>query len=131
MDTRTFVVYFGMPTLFIMLSMTAVGWVNSAQNRKFVQKLFIWVTGWSLFGCSVAILLAVTAGIMNTDFVASHASLVWPFCLSLGALNDSPTFGASLLVVGIMGLVNGLYYALLAALTWKIIAALPKKSRPE
>jgi hypothetical protein len=131
MDTRTFFVYFGIPTLFIMLCMTVVGWVSSTQNMKFVQKLSRWVIAWSLFGCSVAILLAVTAGIMNTDFVYNHASLVWPFCLSLAAFNDGPHSGAELLVVGIMGIINGLYYALLAGLTWKIFQALPKKSRVE
>jgi hypothetical protein len=111
--------------------MSAVGWIDSKRSKRFVQNPLKWVTGWTLFGCAVAILLAVTAGIMNTDFVYNHASLVWPFCLSLAALNDSPSLGLGLMVVGIMGIMNGLYYALLAALTWKIIQALPKKSHPE
>jgi hypothetical protein len=131
MDIRTAFTYFGVPTLFIMLCMTAVGWVGSMGNIRFIQKLSRWATAWAVLGCLLAISLAVTAEIMNTDFVYNHASLVWPFCLSLAALNGSPPFSASLLVVGIMGIINGLYYALLATLTWKIVRALPKKSRAE
>ena len=98
---------------------------------KFVQKLFKWVTGWGLSGCFLAILLAVTAWWMNTDFVYSHATLVWPFCLSLAALDGHPPIGVGLLLVCMMGVMNGLYYALMAGLTWKIIQLLPKKSRFE
>jgi hypothetical protein len=68
---------------------------------------------------------------MNTDFVYNHASLVWPFCLSLAALNGGSSISSILLVLGLMGIINGLYYALIAALTWKIIQSIPQKSRPE
>src|SRR5258708_14790872 len=131
MDTRSFFIYFGSPTLFIMLCMTAVGWVSSTKNKKSAQKLFKWVTGWGVLGCFLAILLAVTAWVMNTDFVYSHASLIWPFCISLAALDGHPPVGVGLLLVCMMGVMNGLYYALLAALTWKIIQLLPKRSRLE
>ena len=112
-----------------MLCMTAVGWVSSITNRKFVQKLFKWVAGCSTLGCFLAISLAITAWVMNTDFVYSHASIVWPFCLSLAALDGHPPVAVAILLVCLMGVMNGLYYALLAALTWKIIQLLPKKSR--
>jgi len=131
MGARAFFIYFGLPTLFITLCMTAVGWVSSITNRNFVQKLFKWVTGWGALGCFLAISLAVTAWVMNTDFVYSHASIVWPFCLSLAALDGHPSVGVGLLIVCLMGVMNGLYYALVAALSWKIIRVLPKASRPE
>jgi hypothetical protein len=75
--------------------------------------------------------LAITAWAMNTDFVYSHASLVWPFCLSLAALDGHPSVGIGLLLVCLMGVMNGLYYAVMAALAWKITQLLPKKSRLE
>jgi hypothetical protein len=130
-DTRAFFIYFGLPTVFLMLCMTAVGWVSSVTKRKFVQKLFKWATRWGALGCFVAMSLAVTSWVMNTDFVYSHASIVWPFCLSLVALDGHPSVRVGLLLVCLMGIMNGLYYALIAACTWKIIQLLPKKSRLE
>ncbi|HWX54940.1 MAG TPA: hypothetical protein VN176_10165 [Verrucomicrobiae bacterium] len=124
-------VYFAVPTLFIMLCMAAVGWVSLKTNRKFFLKPFQWVLGWGALGCFLAISLAVTALIMNTDYVYNHASLVWPFCLSLAALDGDPSIGTSLVLVFIMGAINGVYYACMAALIWTIIQLLPKKSRSE
>jgi hypothetical protein len=125
MDTNHLFIYFALPTFFIMLCMTVVGWVSSAMKRRIVQKLFRWVSGWSVVGCFLAILLACTAWVMNTDFVYSHASIVWPFCLSLAALDGHPSIGVGVLLVCMMGVMNGLYYALMAALTWKIVRILP------
>jgi hypothetical protein len=127
MDTRAFFVYLGVPTLFIMLCMTAVGWVSFIANRKFVRKLFKWVTGWAALGYFLAISLAIAAWVMNTDFVYRHASMVWPFRLSLIVLDARPSVGAGLLIICLMGVMNGLYYALMAALTWKIIQLLPDR----
>jgi hypothetical protein len=131
MDTRGFFIYFGLPTLFIMLCMTAAVRVSSITNEKLVQKLFKWVAGWGALGCFLAMFLAVTAWVMNTDFVYSHASIVWPFCLSLVALDGHPSLGVGLLLVCLMGVMNGLYYALMAALTWRIVRWFPKRPRPE
>ena len=131
MDTRALFIYFGLPTLFIMLCMTAVGWVSSITHMKILQKLFRWAGGWGALGCFLAISLAVTAWVMNTDFIYNRASIVWPFCLSLAALNGHPSVEVGLLLVCLMGVMNGLYYALIAALTWKIIQMLSKKSRLE
>jgi hypothetical protein len=131
MGTRAFFAYFGPPTLLIMLCMTAVGWFSSISNRKFVQKLSKWVTRWGAVGFCLAMFLAVTAWVMDTDFVYSHANIVWPFCLSLGALDGHPSLGFGLLLVCLMGVINGVYYALMAALTWKIIQFLAEKSRFE
>ncbi|MGA9571398.1 MAG: hypothetical protein WBS17_15025 [Candidatus Acidiferrales bacterium] len=61
---------------------------------------------------------------MNTDLVYNHANLIWPFCLSLAALNGHPPVGVGLLVVGLMGVINGVYYGVLAALTWKLVRLL-------
>jgi hypothetical protein len=127
MDTRAFFVYLGVPTLFIMLCMTAVGCVSFTANRKFVRKLFKWVTGWGALGYLLAISLAIAAWVMNTDFVYRHASMVWPFRLSLIVLDGRPSVGAGLLLICLMGVMNGLYYALMAALTWKIIQLLPNR----
>ena len=82
--------------------MIGVGWVGSKQKRRFVQRPVKWATGWGLLGCFIAILLAVVALVMNTDFVYNHASLVWPFCLSLAALNDRPSISGIILVVGMI-----------------------------
>jgi uncharacterized membrane protein len=131
MDAATFFTYFGIPTLFILLCMGFVGWIRSKLTKKdFAAKPLKWVGAWCLVGCVIAILLAIIAGIMNTDFVYNHASLVWPFCLSLGALDGHPSLGVGALVVGFMGLMNGLYYTLLAGVTLIVRWALPTKSRP-
>jgi hypothetical protein len=127
MDTKAFFVYLGVPTLFIMLCMTAVGWVSFIANRKFVRKLFKWITGWGALGCFLAIFLAIAAWVMNTDFVYRHASMVWPFRISLIVLDGRPSVGAGLLLICLMGVMNGLYYALMAALTWKVIQLLPNR----
>jgi len=82
-------------------------------------------------GCLVAMSLAVTAWGMNTDFVYSHASIVWPFALSLAALDSHPSVRVALLLFCLMGVMNGLYYAFIAACTWKIVQLLPRKSRLE
>jgi hypothetical protein len=129
MDTRTFFGYLGLPTLVIMLCMSAVGWVSFSGNRKFVRRLFKWVTGWGALGCLLAISLAIAAWVMNTDFVYRHASMVWPFRLSLIVLDGHPSVGAGLLLVCLMGVMNGLYYALMAALTWTLMQLLRNKSR--
>ena len=94
----------------------------------FTEKLSRWVYTWSTFGCILAVVLAVTAWIMNTDFVYSHASIVWPFCLSLAALDGHPSIAVGSLLVCMMGAMNGLYYAVLAFLTWKVVRLLPTKS---
>jgi hypothetical protein len=130
MGTTNLFVYFGIPTLFILLCMVAVGWITSKVKKRLVQKPLRWATAWGVLGCLIAISLAVAALVMNTDFVYNHASLVWPFCFSLAALNDKPSISAIFLVVGLMGVINGLYYALIAVLTWKIVQAIPKTPRP-
>ena len=123
MTTTTLLIHFGAPTLFISLSMGVAAWISCKRQKEFPRRL-TWVTGWALTGLSIAASLAIAAWMMNTDFVASHASLVWPFCLGLVALNGKPLIGTGLLLVGLMGVQNGLYYALLAALTWVILRAL-------
>jgi hypothetical protein len=127
MDTTPFFVCLGLPTLFIMLCMVAVGWISFIAKGKFVRKLFKWVTGWGALGYFLAISLAIAAWVMNTDFVYRHARMVWPFRLSLIVLDGHPSVGMGLLLIGLMGVMNGLYYALMAALTWKIIQLLPNK----
>jgi hypothetical protein len=128
MSATSLLIYYRTPTLFILLCMGTVGWVSSKRDEGSVRKPFKWVTGWGPLGASVAILLALTAWSMNTDFVYNHASLIWPFCLSLAALNGRPPMSAIAWVVLLMGVVNGLYYALLASLSWKIMQAIPKRS---
>ena len=128
MDTAGFFLYFGLPTFFIMLCMTAAGWASSAKKLTLTQKLSRWVFTWGALGCLLAIVLAVTAWMMNTDFVYSHASIVWPFCLSLAALDGHPSISVGSLLICMMGAMNGLYYAVLALLTWKIVRLLPTKS---
>ncbi len=127
MNTEASVVYLELPTLFIMLCMIAVGWVSFIANRKFVRRLFKWVTGWGTVGCFLAISLAIAAWVMNTDFVYRHARMVWPFRISLIVLDGHPSIGAGLLLICLMGVMNGLYYAIMATLTWKIIGLLPNK----
>ena len=39
MDTAGFFIYFGLPTFFIMLCMTAAGWASSARKLMFTEKL--------------------------------------------------------------------------------------------
>ena len=116
MDIRPFFTYFGVPTLFIMLCMTVVAWLSSVGDKKSIRKLYIWVTAWAVLGCFLAISLTAAAWLMNTDLVYNHANLIWPFCLSLAALNGHPPVGVGLLVVGLMGVINGVYYGVLAAL---------------
>ncbi len=124
MDIRPFFTYFGVPTLFIMLCMTVVAWLSSVGDKKSIRKLYIWVTAWAVLGCFLAISLTAAAWLMNTDLVYNHANLIWPFCLSLAALNGHPPVGVGLLVVGLMGVINGVYYGVLAALTWKLVRLL-------
>jgi hypothetical protein len=126
MSASNLFLQFGIPTLFLLLCVIAVGWVSSKRNKKIVQNPVRWATVWGLFGCLIAVSLAVAALVMNTDFVYNHANLVWPFCLSLAALNDKPTMNAIFLVVGMMGVINGLYYAAIATLALKIVRAIPK-----
>ena len=125
-----FFYYFGMPSLFLLLCMGVVGWIRFRKHRIFVP-LRRWIVAWGLTGYFVASLLAITAWGMDTDFVYNNASLVWPFCLTLVALNGHPSMGVGLLVVALMGLINGLYYALLAALSLVILRVLPLKSDPQ
>lgn len=127
MNTTTALIYFGLPSLFIMLFMILAGWACSAKSLKFVRKLSSWAIVWGSVGCIVAIVLAITAWAMNTDFIYSHASIVWPFCLSLAALDGHPSVGVGSVLVCMMGAMNGLYYAVLALLTWKIVRLLPMK----
>src|SRR5215467_13737159 len=96
MDAVGILNYFGPPTLFLLVCMGVVGWIGSKQRRKFVQRSIKWFATWAVVGFFVASLLAVTAWIRNTDFVYNHASLVWPFCLTLGALNGHPLVSAGL-----------------------------------
>ena len=114
MDATGFFYYFGVPSLFLMVCMAVAWWVSRKKKHKPIN----WIATWGLIGFFVAVLLAITAWIMNTDFVYNNASLVWPFCLGLGALDGHPSIGVGLLLVALMGLINGLYYALLAALSW-------------
>lgn len=127
MDISTALIYFGLPTLFIMFCMIVTGWASSAKNLKFVRKLSRWATLWGGVGFILAMALAITAWAMNTDFIYGHASIVWPFCLSLAALDGHPSGGVGSLLVCMMGAMNGLYYAALALLTWKIVQLLPTK----
>ncbi len=129
MTTTTFFIHFGAPTLFISLCMGVVAWISCKRQKEFPRRL-TWVTGWAFTGFSIAASLAIAAWMMNTDFVASHASLVWPFCLSLVALNGKPLIATGLLLVGLMGVQNGLYYALLAALMLVILRALWVRQDP-
>ena len=110
--------------MFIMLCMTVVAWLSSVGDKKSIRKLYIWVTAWAVLGCFLAISLTAAAWLMNTDLVYNHANLIWPFCLSLAALNGHPPVGVGLLVVGLMGVINGVYYGVLAALTWKLVRLL-------
>lgn len=80
-----------------------------------------------MIGFLIAASLAITAWMMNTDFVYNHASLVWPFCLGLGALGGRPSIGVGLLLVALMGVINALYYAVLAVLTWLLLKAFHTK----
>jgi len=128
MDARGFFLYFGIPSLFLMTCMTVLGWVGRKRKWKLAQKRVSWIGSWAVIGFLIAALLAITAWIMNTDFVYNNASLVWPFCLGLGALDGHPSVGVGSLLVALMGGVNALYYALLAVLTWLLLKAFRVKA---
>lgn len=127
MNAIEFIRYFGIPTLFLLLCMSAVGWVSRKQKRKFPQRPMPWTVTWASVGFFVAGVLAITAWVMNTDFVVNNASLVWPFCLGLVALNGHPAILVGLLLVALMGFINGLYYAFLAAMSWMLLNAFRTK----
>lgn len=127
MDAMGFFFYFGVPSLFLMACMTVAGWVGRKKEQKLGQKLANWTGSWAMIGFLTAASLAITAWIMNTDFVYSNASLVWPFCLGLGALDGHPSIGVGLLLVALMGVINALYYAFLAVLTWLLLTAFRTK----
>ena len=57
MSASNLFLYFGIPTLFLLLCVISVGWVSSKQNKKFVQKPVRWATVWGLFGCFIAVSL--------------------------------------------------------------------------
>jgi len=117
MNATAFFFYFGVPTLFLLFCMSLVRWLV-CKRRDPQRDLLRWVAAWGLAGFLIAILLAIIASIMNNDFVYSHASLLWPFCLSLGVLDNKPSLGVTALVIGMMGVENGFYYAVLATAAW-------------
>jgi hypothetical protein len=123
MDATIFFHYFAVPSLFLMTCMTAWGWVSRKRSWKLGGRPVIWIGSWAVTGFFIATLLASTAWIMNTDFVYNKASLIWPFCLTLGALNGRPSVGVGSLVVALMGVINALYYALLSVLAWLLLKA--------
>ena len=127
MDAIGFIHYFGIPTLFLLLCMGAVGWVSRKRKRKFAQRPMPWIARWASVGFFVAGVLAITTWVMNTDFVYKNASLVWPFCLGLVALNGHPSILVGLLLVALMGFINSLYYAFLAAMSWMLLKAFRTK----
>jgi hypothetical protein len=127
MDASAFIHYFGIPTLFLLLCMVTVGWVTRKQKRKFASRPLSWIATWAFVGFFVAGVLAITAWVMNTDFVYNNASLVWPFCLGLGALDGHPAILVGLLLVALMGFINCLFYAFLAAISWMLLKAFRTK----
>ena len=103
--------------------MIAVRLVSRKKKWKFPEKWINWIGAWSVVGFLIAASLAITAWMMNTDFIYNNASLVWPFCLTLGALDGHPSVGVGLMVIALMGVINAFYYGLLAALTWLLLKA--------
>jgi hypothetical protein len=128
MDATSFFQYFGIPSLFLMTCMTVLGWVSRKRNWKLGDQRAVWVGSWAVIGFFIAASLATTSWIMNTDFVYNNASLVWPFCLGLEALNGHPQTSVVLLLVAIWGVINALYYALLAMLGWLLLKAFRVKA---
>lgn len=87
----TLVYYEGIPPLFLLLCMGAVGWVSRKQKRKFVQRPLSWIAAWASVGFFVAGALATAAWVMNTNFVSSNATLLWPLSSGLVALDGHPS----------------------------------------
>jgi hypothetical protein len=80
MDATGFFFYFGIRSLFLMACMTVLGWVSRKTKWKSAQQRITWIGAWAVIGFLFAASLAITAWIMNTDFIYYNASLVWPFC---------------------------------------------------
>jgi hypothetical protein len=115
---------YGIPTLFLLLCMSVAGWVSRKHKGKLAHQPLAWITTWTSVGFLVAGILAITAWVMNNNIVKNNAGLLWPFSLGLVALDGHPSILAGLLVVAVMSFVNGLYYALLALLSWVLLGAL-------
>jgi hypothetical protein len=115
--------YFGTPTLFLLLCISAVGWVSHKRKRKSVQRPLPWIATWASVGFCIASILAIAAWFMNTNFIRNNAGLLWPFSLGLVALDGHPSILVGLLLVTLMGFINGLYYAFLAAMSWMLLKA--------
>jgi len=106
--------------LFLLLCMSVVGLIGAKHKWQLVHKRLRWIIAWAAIGFVIASLLAPAA--FNTGFAYRNAAnlvwpCAWPFRLSLiGKLDDvplSPPIGFFF----IEGLINGGYYAVLAALT--------------
>jgi hypothetical protein len=118
---------YGIPTLFLLLCISVAGWVSGKEKRNLVQRPLAWIALWTSAGFLVASILAITAWVMNTNIVKNNAGLLWPFNLGLVALDGHPSILAGLLVIAVMSFVNGLYYALLAAISWILLWALRRE----
>lgn len=82
---------YGIPTLFLLLCMSAVGWVSRKVKRKLVQRPLAWIASWTSVGFLIASILAISAWVMNTNIVQNNAGLLWPFNLGLVALDGHPS----------------------------------------
>jgi lysylphosphatidylglycerol synthetase-like protein (DUF2156 family) len=124
MDAFGFLTYFGVPTIFLLLSMSAVGWLSHKRNWKLTQRARVWFTTWPSIGFLIVLVLVTAAWIMNTNFVYNNASLVWPFCMTIEALDGHPPILVGLLVLAELCVINGVFYALLATISWFLLKAL-------
>jgi len=111
-----------------MTCMTVLGWVSRKRKWRLAQNRLHWIGSWAVIGFLIATSLAIAASAMNTDFIYNNANLVWPSCLGLGALDGHPSIAVGSLLVVLMGVVNALYYAFLAVLTWLLLKAFRTKA---
>jgi len=120
--------YFGPPILFILLCMGAARWLGAKQGTLnwMVRSAGRWLTTWSAIGFAMAMLLGTLAWAMNTDDVMNDASLVWPFCIGLMALDGNPSALAIIIVLSITAIQNSVLYLILAALVWGSSNWIPK-----
>ena len=120
--------YFAPPILFILLCMALLRWAGACRSvlSWMVRSSGRWIVTWSMIGFAVASSLGVVAWVMDTDDVMSKSSLVWPFCITLMALDGHPSTGALLLVVSIAALENAVLYLILAALVWGFWSWIPR-----
>lgn len=120
MDDSRFTHHFGIPTLFLLLCMGAVGWVGRNQKKKFVQRPLPWVATWASIGFSVAGIVATIAWMIGANLPYNNFDLLWPFSFGLAGLDNHPSIMVVLLAVTVMGSLNGLYYAFLAVVSWML-----------